>query len=287
MWDVIVADITDDAILGMDFLVAYDCHIHPGTGTVTCRGNQAFSNPTGHLEQNSTYVRNYEKLVLPPNSEVVVSGHVKTALPPGQWGLIESSINWRLGPEVLVAKEVVNINSSRIPVRMVNLSSHPKIIHKGTPLGVIGQISKIYTETSTSKTSNSNDQLPEFLQDLYHRSCEGLSTDECHDVKQLLSEFSDVFASSNLDLGEASETLHVIDVGNAVPTKQRFRRLPLATQEEVNKLVDDMLKARVIEESDSPWCSSIVVVRKPDNTIRLCLDYRDVNAVTKADSYDR
>ncbi len=46
-----------------------------------------------------------------------------------------------------------------------------------------------------------------------------------------------------------------------------------------------MLDNNIIEPSESSWCSPIVVIPKPGGAIRLCVDYRKVNAVTKSDSY--
>ena len=45
-----------------------------------------------------------------------------------------------------------------------------------------------------------------------------------------------------------------------------------------------MLENDIIEPSQSLW-SSIVMVPKPDGTLKFCIDYRKVNAVTKTDSY--
>ena len=46
-----------------------------------------------------------------------------------------------------------------------------------------------------------------------------------------------------------------------------------------------MQETGVIQPSNSPWASPIVMVRKKDGTHRFCVDYRSLNEVTKADTY--
>ena len=47
-----------------------------------------------------------------------------------------------------------------------------------------------------------------------------------------------------------------------------------------------MLAMGIIEKSYSPWASHIVPIKKKDGSTRICVDYRELNKVTKRDAYD-
>ena len=60
---------------------------------------------------------------------------------------------------------------------------------------------------------------------------------------------------------------------------------PFALRPEVTKMVEEMFTTGVIEESNSPWASPIVMVHKPDGSLRFCVDYRNLNAATRKDVF--
>jgi len=78
---------------------------------------------------------------------------------------------------------------------------------------------------------------------------------------------------------------HKINLKDSNPIKQAPQRIPLRMRKEVDNIVEDMKRQGMIEESQSPWVSPAVMVKKKDGTVRFCVDYRKLNAVTVKDSY--
>ncbi len=89
----------------------------------------------------------------------------------------------------------------------------------------------------------------------------------------LLNSYQDIFATGSGELGLTSVTEHKIETQDAVPVKQLPRRLPNALRPVVEEQISEMLEKEVIQPSNSPWASPIVLVRKNDGTWRLCIDF--------------
>ena len=127
--------------------------------------------------------------------------------------------------------------------------------------------------------------MPEHLQDLFARSCDGLTEEQSIQVGGLLKEYQDVFAKHDLDLGCFTEVKHHINTGDAAPVKHKLRRTPLGFEGEEEKHLEKLTKAEVIRDSTSEWASAPVLIRKKDGTVRWCIDYRALNAKTIKDSF--
>lgn len=53
----------------------------------------------------------------------------------------------------------------------------------------------------------------------------------------------------------------------------------------INEHVQDMLRKNIITESSSEWSAPVLLLRKPDGTFRLCIDYRRLNEIIKKDRF--
>ena len=102
---------------------------------------------------------------------------------------------------------------------------------------------------------------------------------------EVLSTYADCISRGPWDLGSEKGVKHTIDTGSAQPIQVPPRRVPFHKSQEMRHQVDEMLEAQIIEPSESPWSSPVVLVAKPDGTQRFCVDYRALNKVTKRDLY--
>ena len=55
--------------------------------------------------------------------------------------------------------------------------------------------------------------------------------------------------------------------------------------EEVRQHLKEMVDCGAIEKSKPPYCSNVVLVRKKDNSLRFCIDLRELNKRTIKDAY--
>ena len=101
----------------------------------------------------------------------------------------------------------------------------------------------------------------------------------------LLKKHEEIFSISDTDIGICNRIKHRTDVTTDIPFKQRHRRIPPSMVEEVRQHIEQLLAAGVIRPSKSPYSSNVVLVRKKNGKLRLCVDYRQLNNITVKDSF--
>jgi len=111
---------------------------------------------------------------------------------------------------------------------------------------------------------------------------EQLSERQRQDLRELIDCHRDVCST---DAGHTDLLQHHIITEPGKKVKLRPYRIPEARTEAVRQEVKTMLKNEIIEESHNEWSSPIVLVPKPDGSIRFCNDFRKLNKISKFDTY--
>ena len=70
-----------------------------------------------------------------------------------------------------------------------------------------------------------------------------------------------------------------------MPFKEPYRRVPPGQLEEFRDAIRDLMDAGVVSESKSLYAPPVVLVKKKDKTLRVCVDFCKLNARTVKDSY--
>ena len=94
-------------------------------------------------------------------------------------------------------------------------------------------------------------------------------------------EYKDVIT---MELGHTDQVVHKIELVAEMPSKIKRYQIPQAYKMEVEKQIKDLLETGKVRKSDSQFASPLVIVKKKDQSVRLCCDYRELNKITKIDA---
>jgi len=125
----------------------------------------------------------------------------------------------------------------------------------------------------------------------------GTKNDEGHDsgyesgydekfLKEMLDEYEKTLFTESTELPphRGENDFHIeLDPPDAKPVWRPLRHLSPQESEELKKQVKELLEKGWIRHSKSPWGATVVFAPKKDGGIRVCMDYRGLNKVTKKD----
>lgn len=109
-----------------------------------------------------------------------------------------------------------------------------------------------------------------------------ITTDQKRKLTQFLANNEGLFENI---CSPIKNVTHKIDTGNHHPISNPPYRISPAMKDRLKTELDDMLSNGIIEETQSPWSFPVVLIPKKDNSVRLCVDYRKLNAITVTDTY--
>ena len=112
-----------------------------------------------------------------------------------------------------------------------------------------------------------------------------LKPEESEKVLNMIFNTKEALSTGEFDIGKAKVTPHSIELTDYTPIWQKPRRFADPVNDEIKRQCDELELLDIIEKCDSPWSSPVVPVRKSDGSLRLCVDYRKLNKVTKQENF--
>lgn len=171
-----------------------------------------------------------------------------------------------------ILPEYYNIENSFDYCEVINESE----VNNNEDAFVINELNKIecvkIEENNKTVFLNEVEKIAEEIKDINNREHEY--------VVKRLSVFEKLFTSK---LGVADTVPYQLKIK---PHKKFIRKsypVPMIYRERNRTAIQEMEEAKIIEKSDSDYCSPLRIVVKSDGTIRVCLDARYINEIIESD----
>lgn len=193
---------------------------------------------------------------------------------------VEGKLNLKEGEENVIPNCILKIEAGipfKVPV--TNLSNKEITI---TENNVIARARPCTIDKHFDVTLN-DDVIPLTEADVIIN--ENLTHVEKEQLLLLINKFRMCFATNVKEIGCTDKLKMPIILEKQDVIKYRPYRMAISERENVKKIINELLGADIIRESESPFSSPILLVSKPNGDKRLCVDYRKLNAITVKDRH--
>ncbi|UYV84069.1 hypothetical protein LAZ67_X001057 [Cordylochernes scorpioides] len=278
---VVFSECSHHIILGLDFFRATSAVIDCGKGEIHLKEsvNDGLEEdlPTHALEDCFIPARSIKKITV-----------INEDIRGGKDLMIEGSKDLILKKELVIPSSIINFHHGRGEIWVTNGTSQNQIIPAGMLVGYLRKIgsSGIYSvDTAEDDKTQSNIKSEDRRQQILSLVDERLDKEQKSMIVECLEKYSEVFDFERKSFSTTSNVKHKIDTSDSRPIKQRPYRVSPVERRAIQSEVDKMIKMGIVQPSESPWSSPVVLVKKKDGSWRFCVDYRKLNKVTKKDVY--
>lgn len=174
-----------------------------------------------------------------------------------------------------------------------NPTDHDIVLYGKTFIGTAHRVQAVYPSVSLDQSIQS---IPASVNHIQTSSAElasdtwdppvdlgHLSQPEKEIVRKMLREECASFSKSDDDIGCIENLTLKISLKDTVPVARSYISVPKPLYREVKDYLHDLIAQGWISKSTSSYASPVVCVRKRDGSLRLCVDYRELNKKTNPD----
>ena len=254
---------------------------------------------------------------------VPVASSARCAIPRGTWGTVQPRPdNGSHG--FMVARGITTLSRGDNWVQVANMSSDAILVRRGTPLADFHRqdrsafdaididLDDIVADASTdggaacsasavpaAQPSPEEDkvrasQLRQRLDEVFSETKlkevtfgdELVRGEHFDEVRALMDEYAHLWDKPSFDGTAAKHDTTCKIVLEGTPNfRARVRSVNPTVRKQITDEVEAQRKMGIIEPSSSPYSSTVLLVPKSDGSVRFCINYRPLNAITKRDGY--
>ena len=226
----VVREMTQECLLGTDFLEQYGCVVDLGRRTMIMLGETI---PLGTLYgsgMSTCHVFVQETAVVPPYHEMRLQVQLEGANTDGDYvGLFQPKAEMSTQHGLLFACSLSPVHDGKAVVQLVNPSAIPVTLHCKEKVGQVSPwdgregANMVEPALGTRLPARSTEAIGKAVEELMGDTS-GLSREECAKLKAILHHFSDVISVGDGDLGRTNVLRHTINSGDTPPVRQQCRR---------------------------------------------------------------
>jgi len=177
-----------------------------------------------------------------------------------------------------VSRSLLPDHDEDVPVRVINVTKNPVVVKDGT---IVSDLDSAQVCATQNETTASVQGPGSTLLGMVDNVDKSVSDEDQRRLVSLLTEFSSAFSKDENDLGWTDVITHAIDTRDSKPVRQPLPKHLPAHMVAIQEHVANMLQQGVIQPAKSPWASNLVLVKKKDGSLRCCVDYHQLNSLTR------
>lgn len=251
-------------------------------------------------------VKLQRSVTLEPQTEHLVWGKLpaSSATSMGSTVIVEPTKSRARPKQIMVGRVVTPLwGDGSIPVKVINPTSQKVVLRRNTKIADVSPCIAIEDLPCPTKIK-SNVQCAENSPPLSHRtreemrrvlhdlnltdvdleSCE-VSDDWRDRLLEIIERHESIFSRDKMDCGEAKGFVHRIHLTDDRPFRMPYRRIPPSQYAKLRTALNEMEEKGIIRKSHSDYASPLVLVWKKNGDLRICTDFRWLNARTVRDAY--